>query len=428
MADGELLIRNGRIIDPANRVDVVGDVLVKNGKIAGVGRVETACEEIIDAEGMLVAPGLIDMHVHLREPGDEEEETIASGAEAAVGGGFTSVVCMPNTDPPIDNEATVDYVYRQAEHADRANVFATGAITKGRKGEELAEFGQMIRGGAVAFTDDGSGVQNPAVMLRALQYASMFDVALMEHCQDDALMGSGCMNSGYQATVLGLPGITPLAEDLMLYRDIQLARQAGARLHAQHISTAGSVDLIRYAKRQGVKVTGEVTPHHLLLTDEACKDYDTNFKMNPPLRTQDDIVALREGVADGTIDCLASDHAPHLRSEKELEFLEAPFGIISLECALGLYVKALIETGVIDWTQIIAMMTVNPARILGLKKGTLGVGEDADITIIHPSCSWQVDVNQFKSKSRNCPFDGWQLSARAAYTIVGGRVLWRLDR
>ncbi len=428
MANGELLIKNGRIIDPANHVDLVGDILVKNCKIAGVGRVESFCETIIDAGQMLVVPGLIDMHVHLREPGDEEEETIASGSEAALAGGFTSIVCMPNTDPPIDNEATVDFVYRQAALADKANVFATGAITKDRMGEELAELGQMVRGGAVAFTDDGSGVQNPAVMLRAMQYAIMFDKVLMEHCQDNALAGAGCMNSGYQATVLGLPGITPLAEELMLYRDIQLAKQTGARLHAQHLSTANAVELIRQAKQQGIKVTAEVTPHHLLLTDECCKNYDTNFKMNPPLRTPDDIDALRQGVADGTIECLATDHAPHLVSEKEREFIEAPFGIISLECALGLYVMALIETGVIDWPRMIAMMTINPARILGLNKGTLSVGADADITIIHPSQTWTVDVTKFKSKSRNCPFNGWRLNARATKTIVGGRVLWDLDR
>lgn len=427
MAD--LLIKNGRIIDPANGIDGTGDVLVREGKIAEVGRVSVdGAAEVIDARNLLVVPGLIDMHVHLREPGDEEEETIASGASAAVAGGFTSVVCMPNTDPAIDNEATVDFVYRQAAKAGKANVFPAGAITKGREGKELAEMGQMVRGGAVAFTDDGSGVQNPAVMLRAMQYAKMFGKPILEHCQDNALAGSGCMNAGLQATVLGLPGINRLAEELMLYRDIQLARQAGASFHAQHLSTAGSAQMVRQARQQGIRVTAEVTPHHLLLTEEACQGYDTNYKMNPPLRTAEDIAALRQAVADGTIDCLAGDHAPHLASEKELEFLSAPSGIICLDCALGLYAKALIETGTVGWPRMIELMASGPARILGIAKGTLGIGCEADITIIDPHHSWEVEVSRFYSKSRNCPYDGWALGSRAVYTIVGGVIQFQLNR
>jgi len=367
------------------------------------------------------------MHVHLREPGEEEEETIASGSAAAVAGGFTALACMPNTNPPIDNEATVDFVYQQAAAAGQAHVYVTGAITKGRQGRELAEMGQMVRGGAVAFTDDGNGVQNPSVMLRAMQYVSMFDKVIMEHCQDDSLADAGCMNAGYEATVLGLPGIPHLAEELMLYRDVQLARQTAARLHAQHLSTAGSVDIVRQAKRHGLNVTAEVTPHHLLLTETACRDYDTNYKMNPPLRTEKDIQALRDAVADGTIDCLAGDHAPHLRSEKELEFLQAPFGIISLECALGLYAKALIDTQTIDWPRLIEMMTVNPARILGIPRGTLSIGADADITIIDPKNPWTVNLDKFRSKSRNCPYHGWQLNARAVYTIIAGEIRFQLN-
>jgi len=439
MAD--LLIKNGRLIDPANKVNQIGDLLVHEGRIAQLGAVGLADAEIvIDAKDMLVTPGLIDMHVHLREPGDEEEETIASGAAAAVAGGFTSIACMPNTNPPIDNEATVDFIYRQASHSNQAHVFVCGAITKGREGKELAEMGQMVRGGAVAFTDDGSGVQNPAIMLRALQYVSMFDKTIMQHCQDDALTGGGCMNSGHRASVLGLPGMNRLAEELMLYRDIQLVRQTSARYHAQHITTAGSVEIIHQAKEQGIKVTAEVTPHHLLFSEDACQEYDTNYKINPPLRTQEDVTALRRAVADGTIDCLASDHAPHLRSEKELEFLYAPFGVISLDCALGLYVKALAgekqtpateedlksKTNRISWPRLIEMMTINPARILGINKGTLRPGADADITIIDPFNSWQVDVKKFQSKSRNCPYDGLQLHARAVYTIVGGVVKYQL--
>jgi dihydroorotase len=423
----DLLIKNGRIIDPANQIDRVGDVLIHRGRIAEIGKVSTSnVEKVIDAKGLLVAPGLIDMHVHLREPGDEEEETVASGSAAALAGGFTSVACMPNTDPTIDNEATADFVFRQASHAAGANVFAVGAITKGRQGKELAEMGQMVRGGAVAFSDDGRGVQNPAVMLRALQYASMFDKAILQHCEDEDLAGNGCMNAGYHATVLGLPGKSPLAEELMLYRDIQLVKQTKARYHAQHLSTAGSVQIVREAKRQNVKITAEAAPHHLLLTEEACGDYDTHYKMNPPLRTADDAAALLKGVADGTIDCLASDHAPHLSSAKELEFINAPCGIIALDCALGLYVKALIESRTIEWPRLIEMMTVNPARVLQIPKGTLSVGRDADITLIDPHRRWQVAVDKFKSKSRNCPYHGWELTARAVYTIVAGHVRFHL--
>ncbi len=425
----ELLITNGRIIDPANKLDGIGDVLVREGRIAAVGDVKSAKpkpQRTIDAKGMIVAPGLIDPHVHLREPGDEEEETIASGAAAALAGGFTSIACMPNTDPAIDNEATVDFVYRQAAQARQAHVFPVGAITKGRKGEELAEIGQMVRGGAVAFSDDGDGVQNPAVMLRALKYANMFSKPLLQHCQENSL-AKGSMNSGYLATVLGLPGINPLAEELMLYRDIQLTKQAKARYHAQHISTAGAAALIAQAKNAGLRITAEVTPHHLLLTEDGCKDYDPNYKMNPPLRTADDIASLRRAVADGVIDCLATDHAPHLQSEKELEFLYAPCGIIALDCALGLYIKALIEPKIIDWPRLIAMMTINPARILGLAKGTLTLGADGDLTLIDPNCRWTVDVKQFRSKSRNCPYHGWELTGRAVAAIIAGDVRFELN-
>ncbi len=423
-----MLIKNGRVIDPANHLDAVADVFIRNGKIDQVGQIKSTEPNVqsIDAANQLVVPGLIDMHVHLREPGDEEEETIASGSAAAVAGGFTSVVCMPNTDPPIDNESTVDFVYRQAAEAGICNVFPAGAITKGRAGKEMAELGQMIRAGVIAFTDDGNGVQDTSVMQRALKYASMFDKPVCQHCQVDSLAGRWCMNAGYHATVLGLPGMNRLAEELMLHRDIQLIKQTGNHYHAQHVSTAGSIDLIRQAKERGWKVTCEATPHHLLLTDESCTTYDTNYKMNPPLRTEQDIEALLQGVKDGTIDCLVSDHAPHLQSEKELEFLSAPCGIISLECALGLYVKALIEPGIIDWPRLIEMMTANPARILGIEKGALTIGADADVTIIDPRCDWFVDINTFRSKSRNCPYHKWELTARATCTIVKGTIQYQL--
>ncbi|MBI9018130.1 MAG: dihydroorotase [Phycisphaerae bacterium] len=422
-----ILIKNGRIIDPANKVDMIGDLLIENGKIKAVGKIKDAtADTIIDAKDKIIAPGLIDLHVHLREPGREEEETIASGSAAAVTGGFTSVACMPNTDPAIDNEATVEFILNRSAAAKMANVFPVGAITKERKGESLAEMGQMVRAGAVAFTDDGSGVQDPSVMLRAFQYAKMFNKVVMQHCQDDCLAGNGCMNAGYYATILGLPGMSPLAEEIMLYRDVQLAKAAGARYHAQHLSTAGSVDIVRQAKAQGLPVTAEATPHHLLLTEKECETYDTNFKMNPPLRTQADLEALRQGVADGTIDCLATDHAPHLKSAKELEFPAAPFGIVGLDCALGLYAKALIESGTIDWPLLIKLMTINPAKILTIDKGTLSEGADADITIIDPNYKWKVDTTKFISKSQNCPYNDWQLTAKPVITIVGGQIKFQL--
>ena len=423
-----LLIKNGRVIDPANGIDKALDVLVQDGVIAQVGPIdETGDTKVIDAAGKLVVPGLIDPHVHLREPGDEEEETIASGAQAAVAGGFTSIACMPNTEPPIDNEATVDFVHRRAATAKLANVYATGAITRGREGKELAEMGQMVRGGAVAFTDDGCGVQDPAVMLRAFQYASMFDKVIMQHCQDEAISGDGCMNSGSVATVLGLPGSSPLAEELMIARDLLLLEQTQARYHVQHVSTAKAAAMIRQAKQQGLKVTAEVTPHHLLLTHDHCQGYDTNYKVNPPLRTSEDVTALREAVADGTIDCLVTDHAPHLSSEKELEFPNAPPGMVGLDCAVGLYAKALVETNTTGWPRIIEMMTITPAKILRIKKGTLGIGADADITIIDPKLQWQVDVEKFHSKSRNCPYHGWDLTGRPVTTIVAGEIRFQLE-
>jgi dihydroorotase len=428
--DRDLLIKNGRVIDPGNGIDRVCDVLVLEGRIAEIGDIgrplgKTAGVKLIDATGRVVTPGLIDIHVHFREPGDEEEETIASGSAAAVAAGFTSVVCMPNTTPTIESETDVEYVHRKGRQTRKTHVYTMGAITKGRQGVELAEMGMMAEAGAVGFTDDGSGVQNPAVMLRAMKYASMFDVVIAQHCQDDAFAGSGVMNAGYFSTILGLPGIDPLAEEAMLWRDIQLAkklRQGRIRYHAQHISTAGSVELIRAAKAESLPVTCEVTPHHLLLTEECCCEYDTNYKVNPPLRSISDVEALRRAVADGVIDALASDHAPHLQSEKELEFLAAPFGIASLECALALYVKALVEPGTVDWPGLIRMMTVNPARIIGIDKGTLGKGKQADISIINPDIDWQIDVNKFRSKSRNCPYHGWKVKGRVEQTIVQGEV------
>lgn len=417
-----LLIKNGRIIDPANGRDEKADLLIENGAVVRIGRISDKADTVIDAAGRLVTPGLIDLHVHFREPGDEEEETIASGSAAAVAGGFTAVVCMPNTEPPVQDETRVEFVHRKGRQARKTYVYAMGAITKERKGLELAEMGLMQRAGVVGFTDDGSGVQDASVMLRALKYAGMLGLVVSQHCQDDSLARGGVMNSGYNSTVLGLPGIDSLAEEMMLWRDIQLVRKTQARYHVQHVSTAGAIELVRQAKSQGLPITCEVTPHHLLLTDDNCKDYDTNYKVNPPLRTATDIEALRQAVKAGVVDALACDHAPHLASEKELEFLAAPFGIVSLECALGLYVEALIKTGVIGWPELIRMMTIGPAKVIGIDKGTLSEGSRADVAIIDPDTEYSVDVDTWHSKARNCPYRGWKLKGRADYTIVGGEI------
>jgi dihydroorotase len=420
-----LLIQNGTLLDPSRKLQQRGDLLVRDGKIASLSA--TNADRVIDATGCYVVPGLIDIHVHFREPGDEEEETIASGAAAAVAGGFTTVCCMPNTKPPLDNEGMIEFVRRESERVALANVFPVGAITKAREGKELAEIGSMIARGAIAFSDDGVGVADASVMRKALQYVKMFDGLIMQHCEEPSL-GGGAMHGGLMSTILGLPGIPAEAEQLMIARDLVLNRTIGCRYHVQHISTAYSVELIRRAKREGMKhVTAEAAAHHLLLTDESCRHYDTNYKMNPPLRTATDVKACIEGVKDGTIDCLATDHAPHLAEEKEIEFQSAPFGILSLECALALYIKALIEPGHIDWLKLIDLISTRPAQIVKLDRGTLSEGAIADVTIIDPNREWTIDIETFKSKSRNCPFDGWKVKGRATHTIVGGEIKWDID-
>jgi dihydroorotase len=417
------LIKNGRLIDPKNQIDQVTDLLIDDFKVVKIAdNLNDPAIRTIDATGKIVAPGLIDIHVHFREPGDEEEETIASGSAAAVAGGYTSVVCMPNTNPPIDEATAVEYVHRMGRQARKTFVYVMGAITKNRAGQELAEMGLMTQAGAVGFTDDGCGVQDAGMMLRAMKYSSMFDRVISQHCEDASLAKDGVMNAGHKASVLGLPGMDPLAEEMMLWRDIQLTKKTTARYHAQHISTAGSVEIIREAKRQGLPVTCEVTPHHLLLTEEAVADYDSNFKVNPPLRTQKDIESLRQAVADGVVDALATDHAPHLQSEKELEFLSAPCGMVGIECALPLYRKALIDTGVCDWSQMLAMLTWRPAEIINAQKGRLAVDDRADIVIIDPDAQWSIDANKFYSKSRNCPYQGWSVKGKVLYTLVAGEL------
>lgn len=421
------MIKNGRLIDPANKVDRVADLLIDDFRVQKIGKIDEACDIQIDATGKIVSPGLIDLHVHFREPGDEEEETIASGSAAAVAGGFTSVVCMPNTNPPIDEATGVEFIHRMGRQARKTFIYVMGALTKDREGKELSEMGLMAQAGAIGFTDDGDGVQDTAVMLRAMKYASMLNRVVSQHCQDNSLAKNGVMNAGYNATVLGLPGMDPLAEEMMLWRDIQLAKKTGVRYHMQHISTAGAVKIIREAKTEGLPVTCEVTPHHLLLTEDAIAEYDTNYKVNPPLRSQKDIEALKQAVKDGIIDALATDHAPHLQSEKELEFLTAPCGIAGIECALPLYRKALLEPGIVDWSGLLAMLTYKPAQVLGVEKGRLGVGDRADVTILDPDAEWTIDAHKFFSKSRNCPYHGWTVKGKVLYTLVAGEVRYQAE-
>jgi dihydroorotase len=418
-----LLIQNGTILDPSQRLQRRDDLLIQGGKIAAIGQNLGKADRTIDAAGCFVTPGLIDIHVHFREPGDEEEETIASGSAAAVAGGFTTVCCMPNTKPPLDNEGQIEFVLREAQRVGLANVLPIGAITKGREGKELAEIGSMLQRGAIALSDDGVGVADASVMRKALQYSKMFDACIMQHCEEPTLAG-GAMHGGVVSTTLGLAGIPAEAEQLMIARDLLLNRTIGCRYHVQHISTAWSVELIRRAKRDKQVVTAEVSPHHLLLTDESCRGYDTNFKMNPPLRTAADVAACVEGVKDGTIDCLATDHAPHRAEEKELEFPFAPMGILGLECALALYIKALVDPGHVDWMKLIELMSTSPAKVVKLDRGTLQVGAVADVTVIDPQRSWTIDVQKFQSKSRNCPFHGWNVKGSARATVVAGEVKW----
>jgi dihydroorotase len=418
-----LRITNGRIIDPAQGIDQVADLWIKDGTIAGIGpQTHLQADRLIDARDKIVCPGLIDMHVHLREPGREEDETIATGTAAALAGGVTSVACMPNTEPALDSQAAAEFVYLQAKRAGNANVFPVGAITKERKGAELAEIGGLVTGGAVAFTDDGSPVVSAEIMRRALEYCRMFDKAVLSHCEDLDLTRGGIMHEGFESMRLGLRGMPAAAEEIMVFRDIELAHVTGGRLHILHVSTAGSVDLIRRAKRRGVRVTGEACPHHFTLTDKELRRFDSNYKMAPPLRTEEDRQAIIEALKDGTLDVIATDHAPHAPEKKMRELDQAPNGIIGLETLLPICVVGLIEPGHLTWPQLIEKLTINPARVLGIDRGTLKPGAVADVTIIDPAVEWVIDASQFKSKSRNCPFAGWKVRGRAEAVIVGGEV------
>ena len=425
-----LLIRGGRVIDPAQNIDRVDDVLVRDGLVVSIGHEGGQplgkADETIEARGLIVAPGLVDMHVHLREPGREEDETIETGTRAALAGGFTSVACIPNTEPPLDTQAAVEFIHQKAARADTCNVFVVACVSRGREGKELAEIGRLVEAGAVAFSDDGAPVYDAELMRRALEYCRMFDKPILAHEEVLELSRGGVMNEGLVSLLLGLPGMPAAAEDVMIGRDIALTEATGGRLHVMHVSTAGGVALIRDAKRRGARVTAEACPHHFTLTDDSLRGFDSNYKMSPPLRTAADVEAIIEGLVDGTIDCIATDHAPHAREKKMLELDRAPFGILGLETAVGLSVTRLVATGRIGWPRLIEAMSTLPARILGINRGTLRPGGVADVTLIDPERSWLVDVGSFQSKSVNSPFHGWTLRGRAVATIVGGRIKHRI--
>ena len=420
-----LHIKGGRVIDPSRGIDEVRDLFTERGIIV---EKKPANVETVDATGKVVTPGLIDIHVHFREPGQSHKETIATGSRAAAAGGFTTVVCMPNTSPAADSTATIAWIQERAASTACVNVFCTGAITRGIAGEELAPIGALAAAGVVALTDDGHCIQNHGVMRRAVEYARQFGLPIMDHCQEATLSSDGVMNEGEWSTRLGLPGWPSLAEDLIVARNILLAEETGHPIHCQHISSARSVRLLREARKRGVPITAEACPHHIALTDEGLKTFDSNFKVNPPLRTAADIDEIIAGIADGTITILASDHAPHATYEKEVELDRAPFGMLGLDTELSLFLEILLhQRKAVTLPRIISMLTENPAKLLGLDRGTLAPGVPADITILDPDHSWTYDRNESPSLSRNTPFHGFQLRGRALRTIVGGKTVWDLE-
>lgn len=419
----KLLIKGGKLIDPASNFSGIQDILISRGKIERIAKEIKAKAKVIDAKEMIVTPGLIDMHVHLREPGREDEETVASGSRAAAKGGFTTVVCMPNTQPPADSAAVIELILEKVVEEGMVNVYPVGAISKELKGETLAPMAELTEAGAVAFSDDGQPVMNGGLMRRALEYSKMFKALIITHAEDKNLSAKGQMNEGYYSTLLGLRGIPSAAEEAMIFRDLVLAEMVDAPIHVAHISTAGSVDLIRGAKKKGVKVTCEVTPHHLVLSEEDLVSYDTNFKINPPLRTKKDVEVLRKALADGTIDVIASDHAPHAPQEKEREFDYAPCGAIGLETTLPVLLGKVIKESKISLERVIEALTVAPAQALNLSKGKVVKGEDADITIINTQAKVKVEPSHFESKSANTPFKNWELEGRAEWVIIGGKIV-----
>jgi dihydroorotase len=417
-----LLLRGGRVIDPSRGLDEPADVLLVEGKVADVGPGLGAPDgaEVRDVRGAVVAPGLIDLHVHLREPGNEDVETVASGARAAAAGGFTAVCAMPNTDPVTDNQAAVGFIVRQSQRARAARVHPIGAVSVGQQGTQLAEFGELVGAGAVAVSDDGKPIASSHLMRTALEYARTFGIPVADHCEDPTLVRGGVMHEGLVATRLGLRGMPAAAEEIMVARDLLLAELTGGRVHLCHMSTRGAVELIRRAKERGVAVTAEATPHHLTLTDRACEGYDSHAKMNPPLREEADVAALRAGLREGVIDCIASDHAPHAYDAKEAAFDDAPFGVVGLETAFGVALTALVHDGVLTLPQLIDRLSTSPARAFRLAGGTLRPGGPADVVVLDVTTSWTVDPARFYSKSRNSPFAGRTLVGQASLTVVGG--------
>ena len=422
-----LLLKGGRIVDPSQGLDDQMDLLIEGRTIGGIGKDLTAAageSHLLELQGKLVVPGLIDMHTHLREPGFEYKETIRTGSLAAAAGGFTSIACMPNTDPVNDNRSVTEFILRKAKECGVVNVYPVAAVSKGSEGAVISEFADLRDAGAAAFSDDGKPVMNSGLMRRALEYAHSLGVPVISHCEDTDLATGGAANEGVVATRLGLRGIPNIAEEIMVGRDIAIAEYTGTAVHIAHVSTAGAVKLIREAKRRGVRVTAEATPHHFTLTDEALRDYDTNAKVNPPLRTLADLKAVREGLKDGTLDAIASDHAPHSTLEKEVEFDYAASGMIGLETSLALSLR-LVEEGVLTLNELVAKMSTNPAKILKITKGTLTKGADADVTVIDPAEEWTMDVGALRSRSRNTPFKGWRLRGQVIFTIVGGDIKYR---
>ena len=416
------LIRGGRIIDPGQSIDRVGNLLLRDGRIAGIDTGTAVADQVIDASGKIVCPGLIDAHVALREPGNEEDETTETGTAAALAGGFTSIACLPDTKPAIDNRGAAEFVFLMAQRAGNCNVFPLGAVTKGNKGEELAEIGQLVEGGAVALTDGTQPIANAEIMWRALEYARMFDTPVFNMPQVPELVAKGVMHEGFNSTLLGLPGIPSAAENIMVSRDIALAARTEGRLHLMCVSTSVSIDLIRRARERGVAVSCDVTPHHLALTDDALKTFDPNFKVDPPLRPQGHVNAMIEGLKDGTIDVISADHQPWAVEKKTCELDYAPFGIVGLETLLPICIQTLIEPEHLTWLELLSKLTTGPANLLGLQKGTLSPGADADITIIDPDVEWTIDPDQFRSKSSNTPFAGRTVRGRADQVLVGGEV------